>query len=220
MMHGFKTLLNIVLPAAFCLMFWTAGPALAAPVKILALGSSLTQGYGLPPGTEFTVQLQAALKQAGIDATVINAGVSADTSAGGLARLDWSLADHPDAVILELGSNDMLRGTPPSETEKNLRAILDKLKSAHVKVLLTGMHAQRNLGADYVRQFDGIYPRLAKDYDVLFYPFFLDGVALNPKLNQADGMHPNPAGVKIIVARILPLVKQLVMQASKPKIGH
>jgi acyl-CoA thioesterase-1 len=209
-MHGFKTLLNIVRLAAFCLMFWTAGPALAAPVKILALGSSLTQGYGLPPGTEFTVQLQAALKQAGIDAMVINAGVSADTSAGGLARLDWSLADRPDAVILELGSNDMLRGTPPGETDKNLRAILDKLKAAHVKVLLTGMHAQRNLGAEYVRQFDAIYPRLAKDYDVLFYPFFLDGVALNPKLNQADGMHPNPAGVKVIVTRMLPIVKKLV----------
>src|SRR6201992_1088033 len=180
------------------------------PVHILALGSSLTQGYGLPPGTEFTVQLQAALKQAGIDATVINAGVSADTSAGGLARLDWSLADHPDAVILELGSNDMLRGTPPGETEKNLRAILDKLKAAHAKGLLPGMHAERNLGADYVRQFDAIYPRLAKDYDVLFYPFFLDGVALNPKLNQADGMDPNPQGVKVIVARMLPYVKKLV----------
>src|SRR6201994_164851 len=188
MARGFKLLFGII----FTLL--TAGPALAGPVKILALGSSLTQGYGLPPGTEFPVQLQAALKAAGIDAVVTNAGVSADTSAGGLARLDWSLADHPDAVILELGSNDMLRGTPPGETEKNLRAILDKLKAAHVKVLLTGMHAQRNLGADYVRQFDAIYPRLAKDYDVLFYPFFLDGVALNPKLNQADGMHPNPAG--------------------------
>jgi len=104
----------------------------------------------------------------------------------------------------------MLRGIPPEVTEKNLRAILDRLKAAHVKVLLTGMHAQRNLGADYVKQFDGIYPRLAKDYSVLFYPFFLDGVALNPKLNQADRMHPNPAGVKVIVARMLPLVKKLV----------
>ena len=210
MMHGFKTLLNIVLPAAFCLMFWTAGPALAAPVKILALGSSLTQGYGLPPGTEFTVQLQAALKRDGIDATVTNAGVSGDTTAGGLARLDWSLADHPDAVILELGSNDMLRGVSPSETDHNLRAILDKLKADHIKVLLTGMHAQRNLGAQYVEEFDSIYPRLARDYHVLFYPFILDGVALNPKLNQADGMHPNPTGVKVIVARILPYVKKLI----------
>ena len=185
-------------------------PACAAPVKILAIGTSLTQGYGLPPGTEFTVQLQQALSRAGIDAAVTNAGVSGDTSAGGLARLDWSLGDHPDAVILELGSNDMLRGIAPSETEKNLRAILDKLKAARVKVLLTGMHAQRNLGADYVKQFDPIYPRLAKDYNLLFYPFILDGVALNPKLNQADGMHPNPAGVKVIVARILPYVKKLV----------
>jgi acyl-CoA thioesterase-1 len=194
-----------------------AGQALAAPaknnpVKILALGSSLTQGYGLPPGTEFSVQLQGALKKKGIDATVINAGVSGDTSAGGLARLDWSLADHPKAAIIELGSNDMLRGTPPAETEKNLSAILAKLKAAHVKVLLTGMHAQRNLGADYVGQFDAIYPRLARKYDVLFYPFFLDGVAMNPKLNQADGIHPNPQGVKVIVSRMLPLVVKLLKQ--------
>jgi acyl-CoA thioesterase-1 len=210
-MRRFKTLLSIVLLTAFYVLFGAAaGPAVAAPVKILALGSSLTQGYGLPPGTEFTVQLQAALKKAGIDATVTNAGVSGDTSAGGLARLDWSLADHPDAVILELGSNDMLRGIPPAVTEKNLRTILDRLKAAQVKVLLTGMHAQRNLGADYVKQFDTIYPRLAKDYNLLFYPFFLDGVALNPKLNQADGMHPNPAGVKVVVARMLPYVKKLV----------
>jgi acyl-CoA thioesterase-1 len=206
----YKAMVSIVL----LVMMAAAGQAAAksgkGPVKILALGSSLTQGYGLPPGTEFTVQLQDALKKSGIDAVVTNAGVSGDTSAGGLARLDWSLADHPDAVILELGSNDMLRATPPAETEKNLRAILDKLKAAHVKVLLTGMHAQHNLGADYVRQFDAIYPRLAKQYDVLFYPFFLDGVALNPKLNQADGMHPNPAGVKIVVARMLPTVKKLV----------
>jgi acyl-CoA thioesterase-1 len=206
MTRKFKALLSIVL----LFIMAGAGPAAAAPVKILALGTSLTQGYGLPPGTEFTVQLQAALKKSGIDAVVTNAGVSGDTSAGGLARLDWSLADHPDAVILELGGNDMLRGIAPSETEKNLRAILDRLKAAHVKVLLTGMHAQRNLGADYVKQFDAIYPRLAEDTHVLFYPFILDGVALNPKLNQADGMHPNPAGVKIIVARILPLVKKLV----------
>ena len=211
MTRGFKTLLSIVL----LLIMSGAGQAWAAPVKILAMGTSLTQGYGLPPGTEFTVQLQRALKQAGIDAVVTNAGVSADTSAGGLARLDWSLADHPQAVILELGSNDMLRGIPPATTEKNQRAILVKIKAARVKVLLTGMQAQRNLGADYVKQFDAIYPRLAKDYNVLFYPFFLDGVALNPKLNQADGMHPNPAGVKVIVARMLPYVKRLVPKEGK-----
>jgi acyl-CoA thioesterase-1 len=208
---SFKSLLNILLLSIMA----GAGQAVAAPVKILALGTSITQGYGLPPGTDFTVQLQAALKRGGIDAVVTNAGVSGDTSAGGLARLGWSLADHPDAVILELGGNDMLRGIAPVETEKNLRAILSRLKAAHVPVLLTGMHAQRNLGADYVRQFDGMYPRLARDANVLFYPFILDGVALNPKLNQADGMHPNPAGVKVIVARILPLVKKLVLESRK-----
>lgn len=190
-------------------LIMAAGPVAARPVKILALGSSLTQGYGMAPGTEFPVQLQAALKAKGIDAVVVNAGVSGDTSAGGLARLDWSLADHPDAVILELGSNDMLRGLPPIETERNLRTILARLKAAHVKVLLTGMQAQRNLGTDYVTRFDAIYPRLAHQADV-FYPFFLDGVALNPKLNQADGMHPNPAGVKVIVARMLPYVLKLI----------
>jgi acyl-CoA thioesterase-1 len=208
---SFKSLPSILLLSIMA----GAGQAVAAPVKILALGTSITQGYGLPPGTDFTVQLQAALKRGGIDAVVTNAGVSGDTSAGGLARLDWSLADHPDAVILELGGNDMLRGIAPVETEKNLRAILSRLKAAHVPVLLTGMHAQRNLGADYVRQFDGMYPRLARDANVLFYPFILDGVALHPKLNQADGMHPNPAGVKVIVARILPVVKKLALESRK-----
>ncbi len=208
MTRPFKTFLSMI----FALLL--AGPAMAAPVKILAFGTSLTQGYGLPPGTEFTVQLQAALKRAGIDAAIDNAGVSGDTSAGGLSRLEWSLAGPPDAVILELGSNDMLRGTPPQETEKNIRAILDRLKKAHIPVLLVGMKAQRNLGAEYVAAFDSIYPRLAKAYGVLFYPFLLDGVALNPKLNQGDGMHPNPAGVKIIVARMLPVVKKLVAQVK------
>jgi acyl-CoA thioesterase-1 len=200
---------KLILIAALLL----AAPAEAKVFHILALGSSLTQGYGLPPGTEFTVQMQAALKAAGIDAQIENAGVSGDTSAGGLSRLDWSLADHPDAAIIELGSNDMLRGVPPSETEKNLRAVLTTLQKDHVAVLLTGMKAQRNLGADYAGQFDAIYPRLAKDYNVVFYPFFLDGVAMNPKLNQADGMHPNPAGVKIVVARMLPYVKKMLAQA-------
>lgn len=209
-LKAFHSIVLVAIIAVSVLMVPAKPAGAARPVKILALGTSLTQGYGLPPGTEFTVQLQIALKHAGIDADVINAGVSGDTTAGGLARLDWSLADHPDAVILELGSNDMLRGIAPSETEKNLRAILNKLRADHIKVLLTGMHAQRNLGAQYVKEFDSIYPRLAHDYRVLFYPFILDGVALNPKLNQADGMHPNPAGVKIIVARILPYVKKLV----------
>jgi acyl-CoA thioesterase-1 len=216
----FKTLLSIVLLSimAGAGQMLCVGTAVAdQPVNILALGTSLTQGYGLPPGTDFTVQLQAALKRDGVNAVVTNAGVSGDTSAGGLARLDWSLADRPDAAIIELGSNDMLRGLPPEQTEKNLRAILTRLKAAKVKVLLIGMKAQRNLGSDYVKQFDAIYPRLAKEQDVLFYPFILDGVALNPKLNQADGIHPNPDGVKVIVARVLPLVKKLASQPDKAR---
>jgi acyl-CoA thioesterase-1 len=190
-----------------------AGARSAAPIKILAFGTSLTQGYGLPPGTEFPVVLQERLKQAGIDAAVVNAGVSGDTSSDGLSRLDWSLADHPDAAILEVGSNDALRGIDPALTRKNLAVILAKLQAAHVPLLLLGMKAPRNLGPEYAAAFDPIYPDLAKKFGVLFYPFMLDGVALNPKLNQADGIHPNPAGVKIIVDRMLPYVEKLMAEA-------
>ena len=201
--------------AALALAFAVPLPAnaVAAPIKILALGTSLTQGYGLPPGTELTALLEARLKAKGIDANVINAGVSGDTSAGGLARLDWSLADHPDAAIVELGSNDALRGLAPQQTEKNLSAILDKLEARHVPVLLLGMMAPRNLGPEYVAQFDPIYPRLAKRYDALFYPFVLDGVALDAKLNQADGIHPNAAGEKIVADRLFPDVLKLALAA-------
>jgi acyl-CoA thioesterase-1 len=206
--------------AAVCGAYMAAASAnsqmqAAAPLRILGLGDSLMQGYGLPPGGDFPARLQAKLAADGINVQIVNAGVSGDTSAGGLARLDWSLADHPDAAIVELGSNDALRGTDPAETEKNLDAILAKLKAANVPVLLAGMMAPRNLGPDYVKKFDAIYPRLAKKYGVLFYPFFLDGVATNPKLNQKDGMHPNPQGVEIIVARIEPFVKQLIAKTRK-----
>jgi acyl-CoA thioesterase I len=201
---AFKLLISMIAGVAF------AASAAAAPVKILALGTSLTQGYGLPPGTEFTTVLEAKLKAAGIDAKLINAGVSGDTSAGGLARLDWSLADHPNAAIIELGSNDALRGIAPAQTEKNLAAILARLKAEHIPALLCGMKAPRNLGSEYAAQFDAIYPKLAKQYGAILYPFILDGVALDPKLNQADGMHPNPAGVKVIVTKMLPYVKKLV----------
>jgi acyl-CoA thioesterase-1 len=219
MTSRFKFLLSMALAVSLLASAANFTSAAARPIKILAMGTSLTQGYGLPPGTEFTAQLQAALKAQGVEAEIVNAGVSGDTSSGGLSRLDWSLADHPDAAILELGSNDMLRGVPPKVTEKNLRAILSTLQKDHVPVLLTGMHAQRNLGSDYVAEFDAIYPRLAKDYPVIFYPFILDGVALNPKLNQVDGLHPNPAGVKIIVARILPDVKKLIARVATMKNG-
>ena len=199
---------------ALALLFFAATPAFAAPVKILMIGDSLTQGYGLPPGTEIPAVLEAKLRTAGVNVTVINAGVSGDTSAGGLARLDWSLADHPNAAIIELGSNDALRGIDPAQTEKNLSAILAKLKAGHIPVLLLGAQAPRNLGPEYARAFDPICPRLASQYGVLLYPFVLDGVALNPKLNQADGIHPNPAGVKIVVERMLPNVMKLVAEAK------
>jgi acyl-CoA thioesterase-1 len=188
--------------------------SLAAPIKILALGTSLTQGYGLPPGTEIPAVLQAELKKKGIDATVINAGVSGDTSAGGLSRLDWSLADHPNAAMIELGSNDALRGIEPASTERNLSAIIGQLTARHIPVLLLGMQAPKNYGPEYEAKFNAIYSKLARQYNVLLYPFVLDGVALNPKLNQKDGIHPNPAGVKIIVGKILPDVLKLVAEVK------
>ena len=192
-----------------------AAEAEAAQIKILAFGTSLTQGYGLPPGTELTSLLEARLKARHVDAKVINAGVSGDTTAGGLSRLDWSLADHPDAAILELGGNDALRGLPPEQTEKNLRAILVKLRAQRIPVLLLGMMAPRNFGPEYAAQFDAIYPRLAKQFDVLFYPFVLNGVAMQAKLNQADGIHPNPEGEKIVADRIFPDVLKLVAEVKR-----
>ena len=207
-----KSSLGIVILALFAM----ASSASAAPMRILALGTSLTQGFGLPPGTELTALLEARLKKSGIDANVINAGVSGDTSADGLSRLDWSLADHPNAAIVELGSNDALRALAPEQTEKNLSAILARLKSEHVPVLLLGMKAPRNLGPEYVAQFDAIYPKLAKQFGTLYYPFVLDGVAMNAKLNQADGIHPNPAGEKIVADRLFPDVLTLAGQAR----GH
>ncbi len=206
----FKRMLSTI---ALFVMAVTAADA--ATVKILALGTSLTQGLGVPPGLDLTAVLETRLKASGLDVKFINAGVSGDTSAGGLARLDWSLADHPQAAIIELGSNDALRGQAPAETEKNLAAILGRLRNAHVAVLLTGMKAPRNLGPEYDAQFDAIYPRLAKRFDVLFYPFILDGVAADTKLNQADGIHPNASGVKIIADRMLPYVRRLVLEAKR-----
>lgn len=183
-----------------------ASPALAEPLRILALGDSLTAGFGLGPGQGFVPQLQRALNDRGVQAQVLDAGVSGDTTAGGLSRLDWALADKPDLVILELGANDMLRGTDPAETRANLDAMLAKLKAAKVGVLLAGMRAAPNLGAEYATAFEGIYRDLAAKYDVPLYPFFLEGVAADPTLNQPDGIHPNEAGVAEIVRRILPQV--------------
>jgi len=176
-------------------------------LRLLVLGDSLTAGYGLQPADSFPAQLEEALHDAGYDVRVINAGVSGDTTAGGLSRLAWALSDQPHIVLLELGGNDALRGLPPAETYANLDAILARLENHAISVILAGMQAPRNLGEDYTTAFDAIYPRLASKYALPFYPFFLEGVALDPALNQADGIHPNAAGVREIVRRILPLLK-------------
>lgn len=187
--------------------------AQAAPIKILMFGTSLTQGLGLPPGTELPAVLETKLAGAGVQAKVINAGVSGDTSADGLSRIDWSLGDRPDVAIVELGSNDALRGIDPAITERNVAAVLARFQSAHIPVLLLGMKAPRNLGPEYVARFDAIYPRLAARYHDMLFPFALEGVALDPKLNQADGMHPNPAGVQVIATHLFPYVRRLIAQA-------
>jgi acyl-CoA thioesterase I len=184
-------------------------------VKVLALGDSLTAGYGLKQGEGFADQLQAAFRKMGRPVTVINGGVSGDTSAGGLSRIDWALDDKPAVVILELGANDMLRGVSPESTRQNLSEIIAKSKAAGAKVLLCGMKAQRNLGADYVQRFDAIYPDLAKEHDVALYPFFLDGIVghdgtLAANLLQPDGLHPTEAGAKVIADGIMPVLLKLL----------
>jgi acyl-CoA thioesterase-1 len=180
------------------------------PVKIVALGDSLTAGLGLPEKDGFVPRLQAALAAKGIAAAIVNAGVSGDTAAGALARLDWSVPDGTDAVIIELGANDMLRGFKPDVTRDALDKILQRLRDRHIAVLLCGMRAAPNLGADFGRSFEPIYPELAAKYGALLYPFFLDGVAGDRSLNQHDGLHPTAAGVDVIVAAILPKVEELI----------
>jgi acyl-CoA thioesterase I len=183
---------------------------------IWAFGDSLTAGYGLPPSQGFPSVLERALRRAGIDARVRNGGIAGDTSAQGRARLAWGLrglGTKPDLVIVELGANDMLRGLPPQQAEAHLDAILAELHRRHIPVLLAGMKAAPNLGPAYRRAFDGLYPRLASKYHVPLYPFFLDGVAGQRGLAQADGMHPNARGVTVVVARIAPQVKRALQQA-------
>lgn len=197
----------------FFLAFITflTGPALAVDeIKILALGDSLTAGYGLEQQYAFTSQLEKSLQDKGYPVRVINGGVSGDTSAGGLSRLTWALADKPDLVIIELGANDGLRGLDPAQTRSNLKAIIKAIQKAEHKVLLTGMIAPPNLGKEYGAEFNSLYGDLAKQNDIALYPFFLDGVAANPKLNQPDGIHPTAEGAAIIVERILPYVEKLL----------
>lgn len=187
--------------------------AAAGPVTLLVLGDSLTAGYGLAESEAFPAQLEAALVAQGHSVRVINAGISGDTSAGGAARLEWSLADNPDLVILALGANDALRGLSPDQTSANLAAIITRLQERQISVLLAGMLAPRNMGEAYYNSFDNIYPQLAQEFSVPLYPFFLDGVAGKPQLNLADGIHPNVAGIQVMVEGILPLV---VEELSSP----
>lgn len=185
----------------------SAGAARAAPVRLVGFGDSLMAGYQLPANDAFPVRLEAALREKGHDVEIANAGVSGDTTSGGLARLDWSIPDGTQGVILELGANDALRGIPPAETEKNLDAMLARLKERGIAVLLVGMLAPPNMGPDYAERFNGIYARLAGKHGAALYPFFLDGVVTKAELQLEDGMHPNAEGVAVMVRAMLPAVE-------------
>jgi acyl-CoA thioesterase-1 len=202
----------------FAALVWAA-PAAATelPVKLVVLGDSLSAGYGLPADEAFPAKLAKALAAKGIAVTITNAGVSGDTASDGLSRLDWSVPEATEAVIVEFGANDALRGIDPALTKSTLDKILSRLADRHIAVLLAGMQAPRNMGPDYVKAFDAVYPALASTHPVVLYPFFLDGVATDPKLNQSDGLHPNAAGVDVIVARILPKVEELIARARKAR---
>ncbi|MCP4936735.1 MAG: arylesterase [bacterium] len=190
-------------------------PSFAGAVKLVVLGDSLSAGYHLPQGSGFPKQLQWRLNKDGYQVKITNAGISGDTTAGGLARLSWSVPKGTHAVIVELGANDALRGVNPKQTYKNLDKLIGKLRKRGIKVLLAGMEAPRNLGAPYVKTFGAIYPALAKKYHISLYPFFLKGVALQKRLLLSDGLHPNEKGVAMIVKNIKPYVERLIRQAER-----
>jgi acyl-CoA thioesterase-1 len=187
------------------------------PVRIVALGDSLTAGYGLPAQAAFPAKLERALRARGLAVEVVDAGVSGDTASAGLARLDWAVPDGTDAVIVELGANDMLRGIDPRVTRRAMEEIVRRLAERRIAILIAGMRAAPNLGTEYGREFEAIYTDLAAAHDLLLYPFFLEGVVTGGKLNQRDGIHPTAAGIDIIVARILPKVEELVVKARKAR---
>lgn len=206
---AFKQLNGAFCTALFCVVAWT-GQAAADTFRIVGFGDSLMAGYNLGPNEGFPQKLEAALKSRGHDVTVANAGVSGDTTSSGLSRLDWSVPDGTDLVILELGANDMLRGLAPEITEKNLDTMMASLKTRGIGVVLAGMLAAPNLGPDYEAAFNGIYPKLAAKYGAPLIPFFLDGVAANPSLQLEDGLHPSAAGVDRMVEGALPVIEPLV----------
>ncbi len=191
--------------------------AVAKPVKLVVLGDSLSAGYGLRPGEAFPEKLAAALRTRGHDITMVNAAVSGDTTAQGLARLDWSIAQGTDLVIVELGANDVLRGLPPAAVRRNLAAIIDGLHRRGIGIVLAGMLAPPNLGADYGKEFNAIYPDLARENNIPLYRFFLAGVAANPALNQPDGLHPTSRGVDEIVRRFVPFMETVLRRLKRER---
>jgi acyl-CoA thioesterase-1 len=214
MLRGFNAVCVRRLVAALAFAFCPLA-AQAAPLKIMAFGDSLFAGYGLSSDADnIPSQIEKGLKADGHDVTMVNAAVSGDTTADGLARLDWSLQDKPDLVLLELGANDALRGLDPDRAKANLDGILARLKAAGVPVLICGMIAPRNLGPAYSAKFDPMFKELADKYQVPLYPFILDGVALDPALNQADGMHPNKDGAAIVAKRLTPAVEKALPPAK------
>jgi acyl-CoA thioesterase I len=211
--------LFLALLAVLCIAGFTVqiSVAVAEPVRIVAFGDSLTVGYGLRPQEAFPAKLSAALKAKGYDVSIANAGVSGDTTAAGLARLDWSVPKGTQAVILEFGANDAFRGVTPATARKNLEEIITRLKARNVEVLLAGMYAPRNLGQEYVTAFDLIYPDLARKHGLILVPFFLEGIAGNRGLNLPDGVHPSAEGVDIIVKTLLPSVEALIQRVQVRK---
>lgn len=200
----------------FALILSNSSGLRAETLTILGFGDSLMAGYGLAQDASFPVQLERKLADNGVNATVVNAGVSGDTTAGGLSRMDWALADKPDVVLLELGANDGLRGLDPVQTKANLAGMIEKSLSSGAVVILAGMMAPPNLGSDYAAEFNAMYPDLVETYpDVLFYPFFLEGVAAEPTLNQVDGIHPNRDGVAVIVDNIYPVIEDALKRAKE-----
>lgn len=213
--HSRRTVLGMVFICSLAIPFRAAA---AAPlIKIVAFGDSLTAGYGLPAPDSFPLQLQAVLRARGHAVEIENAGVSGDTSAGGLSRLDWSVQDGTDLVIVALGANDMLRGVDPDATRRSLEGIIQRLQRRGIEVLLCGMRAAPNMGADYVRRFDAIFPALAEKYSLVFYPFFLDGVVAQSRYALQDGLHPNAAGVARIAQSIVPRVEEAIARVNRKR---
>ncbi len=215
----FAVILHLLSACGLASVLFPTPDAAAAEARLLMLGDSITAAYGLAPEEGLATQLRQRLRADGIDAAVLDGGVSGDTAAGGLARLDWMLADRPSHAVVALGGNDALRGLDPAETEAALAAILDRLAAEGIPVLLAGMKAPRNLGRAYTEAFDSLFPRLAARHETVFYPFFLEGVAADPLLNQPDGIHPNAEGAAEIAARLKPYVKRLLALSSKPPGG-